>query len=70
MLRAHRRICRTVWTHDKFNQVTTIPAIRYADADKAIEWLKNDLGFTAKAVYRNKDGAVEHAELLLGTVWS
>lgn len=45
--------------------VTTIPAIRYADADKAIEWLKNALGFTAKAVYRDKNGIVEHAELLL-----
>ena len=46
--------------------VTTIPAIRYADAAKAIEWLKNALGFTAKAVYRDKTGTVEHAELLLG----
>ncbi len=46
--------------------VTTIPAIRYADADKAIEWLKSALGFTAKAVYRDGAGAVAHAELLLG----
>jgi len=46
--------------------VTTIPAIRYADAYQAIEWLKKALGFTEKAVYRNAAGAVEHAELLLG----
>jgi uncharacterized glyoxalase superfamily protein PhnB len=45
--------------------VTTIPAIRYADANKAIEWLKQTLGFTEKAVYRNPIGVVEHAELLL-----
>jgi uncharacterized glyoxalase superfamily protein PhnB len=46
--------------------VTSIPAIRYADANKAIDWLKQALGFTEKAVYRNASGAVEHAELLLG----
>jgi len=46
--------------------VTTIPAIRYADANKAIDWLKQALGFTEKAVYRNPAGVVEHAELILG----
>jgi uncharacterized glyoxalase superfamily protein PhnB len=46
--------------------VTTIPAIRYVNANKAIEWLKSSLGFTEKAVYRNDSGAVMHAELLLG----
>jgi len=43
-----------------------IPAIRYADANRAIAWLKQALGFTEKAVYRNASGAVEHAELLFG----
>jgi uncharacterized glyoxalase superfamily protein PhnB len=46
--------------------VTTIPAIRYANADKAIDWLKQALGFTAKAVHRDNNGVVVHAELLLG----
>jgi uncharacterized glyoxalase superfamily protein PhnB len=46
--------------------VTSIPAIRYSDANKAIEWLKQALGFTEKAVFRNAGGIVEHAELLLG----
>ncbi len=46
--------------------VTTIPAIRYVDANQAIEWLKQALGFTEKAVFRNAEGVVEHAELLLG----
>jgi uncharacterized glyoxalase superfamily protein PhnB len=46
--------------------VTSIPAIRYVDANKAIDWLKQALGFTEKAVYRDANGAVQHAELLLG----
>ena len=46
--------------------VTSIPAIRYIDANKAIDWLKQALGFTEKAVYRNASRVVEHAELLLG----
>jgi uncharacterized glyoxalase superfamily protein PhnB len=46
--------------------VTSIPAIRYSNADKAIDWLKDALGFTAKAVYRDNKGIVAHAELLLG----
>lgn len=47
--------------------VTSIPAIRYANADKAIDWLKDALGFTEKAVYRDDSGVVAHAELLLGS---
>ena len=46
--------------------VTTIPAIRYADANRAIEWLKTALGFTEWVVYRDPAGVVEHAELVLG----
>ena len=46
--------------------VTSIPAIRYVDANKAIDWLKQALGFTEKVVYRDASGAVAHAELLLG----
>jgi uncharacterized glyoxalase superfamily protein PhnB len=47
-------------------RVTCMPAIRYANADKAINWLTHALGFTAKAVYREKNGVVAHAELVLG----
>ena len=46
--------------------VTTIPALRYANADAAIDWLKTALGFAEKAVYRDPAGIVQHAELLLG----
>ena len=46
--------------------VTTIPAIRYADADRAIHWLEQALGFTVRAVYRDAEGVVAHAELVLG----
>ncbi len=45
---------------------TIIPAIRYADANKMIEWLTSVLGFTARAVYRDASGVVAHAELTLG----
>jgi uncharacterized glyoxalase superfamily protein PhnB len=42
------------------------PALRYRDANAAIEWLKRAFGFQEKAVYRGEDGAVNHAELALG----
>jgi uncharacterized glyoxalase superfamily protein PhnB len=46
--------------------ITCIPAIRYVNADRAIDWLKHTLGFTEKAVYRDDKGVIAHAELLLG----
>src|SRR5436190_18117156 len=42
------------------------PALRYRDANAAIEWLKEAFGFTEKAVHRGDDGTVNHAELRLG----
>ena len=42
------------------------PALRYRNANAAIEWLKEALGFEEKAVYRGDDGTVQHAELKLG----
>jgi len=42
------------------------PAIRYADADAGIAFLKNAFGATEKAVHRGDDGVVHHAELALG----
>jgi uncharacterized glyoxalase superfamily protein PhnB len=46
--------------------VTVIPSVLFRDANAGIEWLKAALGFTEHVVYRTADGAVEHAELLLG----
>lgn len=42
------------------------PALRYRDANAAIEWLKKAFGFEEKAIYRDDDGTVQHAELRLG----
>jgi uncharacterized glyoxalase superfamily protein PhnB len=43
------------------------PAIRYRDANAAIDWLRNAFGFEATAVHRGDDGSVAHAELRLGS---
>ena len=45
---------------------TIYPAMRYRDADAAIEFLKRAYGFTEYAVHRDGDGAIAHAELELG----
>ncbi|MGI8335435.1 VOC family protein [Actinomadura scrupuli] len=42
------------------------PAMRYRDADAAVAWLAEAFGFEEKAVHRNADGVVEHAEMRLG----
>jgi uncharacterized glyoxalase superfamily protein PhnB len=42
------------------------PAIRYADADAGIDFLKRAFGATEKAVHRGDDGVIQHAELALG----
>jgi uncharacterized glyoxalase superfamily protein PhnB len=42
------------------------PALRYRDANAALQWLRRAFGFTEKAVYRGDDGTVHHAELQLG----
>jgi uncharacterized glyoxalase superfamily protein PhnB len=43
------------------------PALRYRDADAALEWLGRAFGAEERAVHRSPDGVVRHAELLLGT---
>jgi uncharacterized glyoxalase superfamily protein PhnB len=43
------------------------PALRYRDADAALEWLGRAFGARERAVHRDADGVVRHAELLLGT---
>ena len=42
------------------------PAIRSAEADAAMEFLKDAFGFTEGAVHRDSDGRVAHAELWYG----
>jgi uncharacterized glyoxalase superfamily protein PhnB len=43
------------------------PTLRYRDADAALAWLEDVFGFEEKAVHRDDDGVVVHAELRLGT---
>jgi uncharacterized glyoxalase superfamily protein PhnB len=42
------------------------PALQYADADAALEWLSRAFGFEERVVYRSDEGAVHHAEMSLG----
>jgi uncharacterized glyoxalase superfamily protein PhnB len=42
-----------------------VPAIRYRDAEAALEWLQQAFGAEAKEVHRN-DGKIMHAELRIG----
>lgn len=42
------------------------PALRYRDANAALEWLGRAFGFEEKEVHRGEDGTVGHAELRLG----
>lgn len=46
---------------------TVIPAIRYADAPAAIEFLTTAFGFEAQMVVESDDGLIDHAQLVLGT---
>lgn len=45
---------------------TIMPAMRYKDANAAIEWLCNVFGFQRHAVYPGPNNTVGHAELTLG----
>lgn len=42
---------------------TIIPALRYEDAEEAVEWLTRVFDFKPHAVYRDDHGKVVHAEL-------
>ena len=48
------------------NAPNIYPAIRYADAPAAIEWLKKAFGFEELKVVPGENGTVRHAELRLG----
>lgn len=43
-----------------------VPAMRYRDAKRALDWLHRAFGFERHAVYENADGTVMHAEMKLG----
>jgi uncharacterized glyoxalase superfamily protein PhnB len=43
-----------------------IPALRYANAQKAIDWLCKAFGFKEKMVVRSGDDRIAHAELTMG----
>lgn len=43
------------------------PTLRYRDADAALRWLIETVGFSEHAVHRDDQGAVAHAELSLGS---
>jgi uncharacterized glyoxalase superfamily protein PhnB len=45
---------------------TIFPALRYADAPAAIEWLGRAFGFEPRMVVDGPDGTVAHAELVTG----
>ena len=45
---------------------TIYPALRYADPNRAIEWLGEAFGLEPLNVHRADDGSVQHAELRLG----
>jgi uncharacterized glyoxalase superfamily protein PhnB len=42
------------------------PALHYRDPQAALEWLKAAFGFEEKAVYRDDEGHILHAEPRLG----
>lgn len=42
------------------------PAIHFTDADAALEWLSQAFGFEERAVHRDDDGQIRHAEMALG----
>jgi uncharacterized glyoxalase superfamily protein PhnB len=45
-----------------------IPALRYRDGHRAIEWLSNAFGFEKHLVVPDDDGGIAHAQLVLGDV--
>jgi len=42
------------------------PAMRYGDPDSALEWLSEAFGFAQRAVHRDEQGVIRHAEMSLG----
>jgi uncharacterized glyoxalase superfamily protein PhnB len=42
------------------------PAMRFADADAAVDWLSQAFGFTERSVHRDEEEVIRHAEMSLG----
>jgi uncharacterized glyoxalase superfamily protein PhnB len=53
-------------SNPKNTLVNIIPALRYADAAKAIDWLCDAFAFERKLVVPGEDGAIAHAQLRYG----
>ena len=45
-----------------------VPALRYRDGEKAIEWLCTAFGFQRHLVVPDEDGGIAHAQLVRGEV--
>ena len=45
-----------------------IPALRYRDGHRAIEWLQIAFGFERHLVVPDDDGGIAHAQLVLGDI--
>lgn len=52
-------------SHLSDSRSTVIPALRYRDARKAIEWLQNAFGFSVQAIHDGPGNTVAHAQLIL-----
>lgn len=49
------------------NVAPLVPALRYRDCSRALEFLTGIFGFVEGGVYRDDEGKVQHAELWLGS---
>ncbi len=45
---------------------TIFPALRYRDAQAALDWLRQAFDFQEQSVHRDDDDVIRHAELRLG----
>ena len=45
---------------------TVIPALRYRDAPRAVDWLCEAFGFERHLVVEGEGGGIDHAQLVLG----
>ena len=48
---------------------TFYPNLHYRDAEAAMRWLEEALGFERRAEHRDEAGVVQHAELSLGSAF-
>ena len=48
-------------------RATIYPYLLYRDADAAMRWLEDTVGFERREEHRDDAGAVQHAELTLGS---